>query len=67
MADVVTAVVLTCPACKTQATVRIWECGCQGVNYADHPFDCKQPRPYFDAFVRTCQKVDTHGANPQTH
>jgi hypothetical protein len=67
MATVVSSVAITCPQCRTQATVRVWTCGCQGVTYADHTFDCKQPRPYFDVFARSCQKLDTHGANPQTH
>ena len=56
MAEVVTGVVVTCPSC-----------GCQAGNYPNDPPQCEQPRPYFDAMRRTCQKIDTHGANPQTH
>ena len=67
MAEVVSAAVLTCPSCQVQGLVRMWACGCQGAVYAEHPVACKQPRPYFDVFVRGCQKIDTHGANPQTH
>ena len=67
MGEVVGANILTCPSCKTQAIVRVWGCGCLGVDYPDHIYDCKQPRPYFDSFVRACQKRDTHGTNPQTH
>ena len=68
MAEVVSAAVVTCPSCSVQAIVRVWSCGCQGGGpYPNHPFECKQPRPYFDAVNRFCQKMDTHGANPQTH
>ena len=67
MAEVVAAGVLTCPSCGVQAIVRVWSCGCLGVSYPEHRYDCKQPRPYFDAVTRYCQKRDTHGANPQTH
>ena len=67
MADVVSSSVVTCPQCQTQAVIRVWSCGCQGTDYPAHPYECKQPRPYFDAFRRSCLKVDTHGANPQTY
>ena len=67
MADVVNGAVVTCPSCGVQGVVRFWSCGCQGVSYPNHPFECKQSRPYFDALSRFCQKLDTHGANPQTH
>ena len=67
MAEVVNSNVLTCPSCSVQAVVRVWSCGCQGTTYPNHPYDCKQARPYFDAVNRFCQKLDTHGANPQTH
>lgn len=67
MADVVAAVVVTCPSCAVQAVTRVWTCGCQGVDYTNHPFECKQARPYFDKYRRFCQKLDTHGSNPQTH
>jgi len=67
MAEVVGAVVVTCPSCSVQSVIRVWSCGCQAGSYPNHPFECKQARPYFDAYHRNCQKVDTHGANPQTH
>ena len=65
MAEVVSSNVLTCPSCSVQAVVRVWSCGCQGISYPNHPYDCKQARPYFDSINRFCQKLDTHGANPQ--
>ena len=67
MAEVVSGSPISCPSCGVQGVVRFWSCGCQGVDYPNHPFECKQPRPYFDALRRFCQKIDTHGANPQTH
>ena len=67
MAEVVSAIAVTCPSCGIQGVVRVWTCGCQGITYPSHPFECKQPRPYFDKLARSCQKVDTHGINPQTH
>ena len=67
MAQVVNSSVVSCPSCAIQAVVRIWSCGCAGATYPNHPYECKQPRPYFDSYNRTCQKLETHGANPQTH
>ncbi len=67
MAEVVSSNVVTCPSCSVQGVVRMWSCGCSGVNYPNHPYECKQSRPYFDAYTRYCQKLDTHGSNPQTH
>ena len=67
MAEVVSSSIATCPSCSVQAVIRVWTCGCQGVDYPNHPCECKQPRPYFDAYRRACQKVETHGSNPQAH
>jgi hypothetical protein len=53
----VAAVVVTCPSCAVQAVTRVWTCGCQGVDYPNHPFECKQARPYFDKYRRFCQKL----------
>ena len=67
MAEVVSSSVVTCPSCAVQGVVRMWGRGCGGVNYPNHPYECKQSRPYFDAYIRYCQKLDPHGSNPQTH
>jgi len=52
MAEVVSSSVVTCPSCAVQGVVRMWSCGCGGVNYPNHPYECKQSRPYFDAYIR---------------
>ena len=67
MSEVVGTSVVTYPSCSVQGIVRSWGCGCQGIDYPSHPFECKQPRPYFDALRRSCQKVEIQGANPQVH
>jgi hypothetical protein len=67
MAEVTSAIAVTCPSCAVQAVIRVWTCGCQGIEYPNHPVTCEQPRPYFDAYLRYCLKIDTHGSNPQTH
>jgi hypothetical protein len=70
MAQVVSAVVVSCPLCTSQAIVRVWSCGCQEVVSAPHrtytiPVDLRKRVPfpiagdscdndYFKSFERSC-------------
>ena len=67
MANVVSSQMATCPSCAIQAIIRVWSCGCQGVDHPDHLDGCDAPQSYFDVYPRLCQELDEHGRNPQTH
>lgn len=70
MAHIVSAVVVRCPLCTSQALVRVWSCGCQEVITAGHrtyvispdtrrrvPFPLSGDNcdnDYFKSFERSC-------------
>ena len=67
MAQVVASNVVTCPSCTVQANIRVWSCGCQGLNYPDHLEQCEVAGNYFDSYDRHCQELQARGSNPQEH
>lgn len=67
MSTVVSSEMVPCPSCGVHAIIRIWACGCQGVDYPDHLDGCKAPDGFFDPYRRFCQELQDKGPNPQLH
>lgn len=55
MAELVNAVVVTCPGCGKSASVQVWSCGCQTLDWRPSSLGCEEGHyEIFGSRTRSC-------------